>query len=38
MNIHERIENWQTGDGVELFRKMNLPENGVFIDFGCGYG
>lgn len=38
MNIHERIEKWQVEDGVYLFHKMKLPDNSVFIDFGCGYG
>ena len=38
MNIHEHIEKWQVDDGVELFRKMDLPENAICIDFGCGYG
>jgi ubiquinone/menaquinone biosynthesis C-methylase UbiE len=38
MNIHELMEKWHTEDGVELFRRMDLPEDAVFIDFGCGYG
>ncbi len=38
MNIHERVEKWQVEDGVHLFNKMNLPDNSVFIDFGCGFG
>lgn len=38
MDIHKRIEKWQQEDGVQLFRKMQLPEHAIGIDFGCGYG
>jgi len=31
MNIHETIEKWHIGEGVELFKKMNLPKNAVFL-------
>ena len=38
MDIDENIINWHTGDGVSFFKRMCLPKNAVFLDFGCGCG
>ena len=38
MDIHERVTQWHTSDGVSFFRKMNFPSNAVILDFGAGYG
>lgn len=38
MNIHERVIEWETKKGIELFERSNIPKNATIIDFGCGYG
>lgn len=38
MNIHERINVWQTDEGVSLFTQMHFPERCICLDFGCGFG
>jgi ubiquinone/menaquinone biosynthesis C-methylase UbiE len=38
MNIHEKIIEWETKTGVDLFERSNVHKNAIVIDFGCGYG
>ena len=38
MNIHEKLIDWENKQGKKLFKKMNISENAIIADFGCGYG
>ncbi|WP_379143837.1 class I SAM-dependent methyltransferase [Paenibacillus sp. sgz500992] len=38
MNTHEKVKQWENGEGVALFQGLGLAEDAEILDYGCGFG
>jgi len=38
MTIHEKIKQWECGEGVRLVQDLGLPPDACILDYGCGFG